>query len=174
MSATQIAVLNYLEGNSILSVSKFMGWSRNYTEKVLHQAGVVRHPSGKQHPKIVGIRSAGNRRDIQCRFDEKFIPEPNTGCWLWTGSMDGHGYGQIRDKRKNRAAHRVSMELAGVTIDDGKIVRHKCDTPACVNPDHLIVGTMAENTADMVSRGRHDWSGLERGWNRKRCAYVRA
>ena len=78
-------------------------------------------------------------------------------CWLWTGAKKAGGYGVMRPAGKRTGptvkAHRVSLELAGVDIA-GKIVRHKCDNPPCVNPHHLETGTHADNIADALSRGR--------------------
>lgn len=78
-------------------------------------------------------------------------------CWLWTGTHDGHGYGLIYDSRikLNRYAHAIAWELdRGQSIPDGQIVRHRCDTPLCVNPRHLLTGTHADNVNDKVSRER--------------------
>lgn len=73
------------------------------------------------------------------------------GCWLWIGARTPSGYGQI-DKR---GAHRVSWELHNGPIPEGLVVRHQCDVPPCVRPDHLLIGTQKDNMADKVARGRH-------------------
>lgn len=91
------------------------------------------------------------------RFEERYTPEPNSGCWLWTGAMTTEGYGQIRadgKQRKTLVAHRVSHELYNGPIPSGLFVLHKCDTPACVNPAHLSTGTQKENIHDCISKGR--------------------
>lgn len=76
-------------------------------------------------------------------------------CWLWTGYLNPMGYGQIRWSRKMRAASRVAYELTHGPIASPKImVRHKCDNPPCVRPDHLEIGTAADNSRDMTDRGR--------------------
>lgn len=79
--------------------------------------------------------------------------DTNGGCWLWTGSPKGWGYGSIHTGGKNRAAHRASYEAHKGEIPPGLCVLHKCDVPACVNPDHLFLGSRADNVADRISKG---------------------
>lgn len=95
------------------------------------------------------------------RFERQFIPEPNSGCWLWIGALCGRGYGTIKDEhRVMRRATRVSWELHYGPIPDGLCILHKCDNPVCVNPEHLFPGTNADNTRDMFAKGRtHDMRG---------------
>lgn len=81
------------------------------------------------------------------------LPDSN-GCMLWLLSTK-NGYGQVMVDRKISYAHRVSYEHFVGAISDGQHTRHSCDIKRCVAPDHLSVGTPAENTQDMVSRGRH-------------------
>jgi len=88
------------------------------------------------------------------RFEEKYIPEPMSGCWLWTSTVDKDGYGKIWGNRKLLLAHRVAYELFKGPIPDGLCVLHTCDVPACVNPDHLWLGTKTDNNADMCAKGR--------------------
>jgi len=78
-------------------------------------------------------------------------------CILWKKYIDKKGYGGMRFQGKTRLAHRVAYCLHhAIDIDDidGICVRHKCDTPACVNPLHLELGTHQENMKDMVDRDR--------------------
>jgi hypothetical protein len=82
-------------------------------------------------------------------------PEPNTGCWLWTGSVNQKGYGKFWWDRRDTRAHRVSWELANsARVPPGLLVLHGCDVPACVNPAHLRVGTPSDNNNDAAKRGR--------------------
>lgn len=85
------------------------------------------------------------------------------GCWEWTGSIGSHGYGQIMDRGTPLTVHRVSYLLAHGedSIADGLYVMHRCDNKKCVNPDHLSLGTHADNMADMTSKGRH-WQQKKR------------
>ncbi len=76
------------------------------------------------------------------------------GCWYWRGSFNNKGYGQFKVDGKMLLAHRVSYELANGPIPDGRIIRHSCHNPACVNPAHLQVGTQQDNMDDKVRAGR--------------------
>lgn len=94
-------------------------------------------------------------RPVRERFDEKVSPEPNTGCHLWTGSVDHRGYGWIRINRKSIKAHRWAFESQSGPIPAGMFVCHRCYQPACVNVAHMFLGTPADNHRDMVAKKRH-------------------
>lgn len=93
--------------------------------------------------------------DLPERFQDKISPEPNTGCWLWTGcrsgsgSEAGNGYGYVMMQKPIRAirrAHRVIYEMIKGPILGDLTLDHLCRTKVCVNPDHLEPVTQTENT----------------------------
>lgn len=86
------------------------------------------------------------------------------GCWLWTGAALPRGYGRFHYLGKPRYAHRVALAIFGAAYPaDDVVVRHSCDNPRCVNPDHLSVGSQTDNMRDASARGRivrkQDWRG---------------
>lgn len=93
------------------------------------------------------------------RFWRSVSPEPNTGCWLWSAGCTGTGYGALTFKGKFIQAHRLAWEILRTPIPvvgsyHGICVLHRCDTPPCVNPDHLFLGTVADNNSDRSAKGR--------------------
>jgi hypothetical protein len=101
------------------------------------------------------------------RFESKYIPEPNSGCWLWMGARVSKGYGSIRIADKIIAAHRLSWKLHKGEIPENSHVLHTCDNPPCVNPDHLFLGTNDDNVQDKIAKGRLRCECGERRYNAK-------
>lgn len=96
----------------------------------------------------------GMRIPSEERFSDSYVTEPMSGCWIWLGTITAHGYGEFWGGGIRVKAHRYSYKLHNGGIPDGAHILHKCDTPCCVNPDHLFAGTNLENIADKVAKGR--------------------
>ena len=97
-------------------------------------------------------------KTLKERFDEKWIEDKKTGCWEWQAGKDRKGYGvigiNINGNTHPRFAHRIGYEIYK-GVDPGKLcVCHKCDNPACVNPDCMFLGTLQDNNRDMRLKGR--------------------
>lgn len=112
----------------------------------------------------------------------RVAPEPNTGCWLWTGPANGRTpsnyYGVLMLSGKRQLAHRAFYEHFRGQIPAGLCVLHSCDVTACCNPDHLFVGTHSENMADKVRKNRHAKGSVvahygDQHWTRSRPELVR-
>lgn len=78
-------------------------------------------------------------------FEDRFISEPNTGCWLWISTLDRHGYGVLSVKNKTVFAHRFSYQRSIGPIPDGLTLDHLCRVRSCVNPVHLQPISSREN-----------------------------
>lgn len=107
-----------------------------------------------------GITHNCAMRDAAERFWEK-VNKTET-CWLWTANKNNMGYGLFRPGglASKRLAHRISYEMENGPIPEGMCALHRCDTPACVNPAHIFLGTKKDNVADMDAKGRRVI-----GWN---------
>lgn len=95
---------------------------------------------------------------IEAKMDR--LIEKTDKCWLWKGRLNSTGYGGITYNNTKWLAHRLAWVLAnGIAIEKGVVVRHKCDNPRCVNPEHLCLGEQLDNVQDMVSRKRQNFFG---------------
>ena len=105
-------------------------------------------------------KSGYKNRTILAAFEDNYIPEPNSGCWLWLGAIfkDRGGYGAFTHTPSNtivQRAHRVSWKLfCEPDLKSDMHILHKCDNVLCVNPDHLFKGNQILNMFDMGMKGR--------------------
>ena len=98
---------------------------------------------------------------LPIRFWSKCTPEPNSGCWLWVGSLDTHGYSTFKINGKSRQGYKVAYEALVGAVPDGLVLDHRvCDNPLCVNPAHLTPCTQRENvlrgTGPSAAQARRD------------------
>jgi hypothetical protein len=109
---------------------------------------------------------------LRRRLDEKTVPEPNSGCWLFDGALHRDGHGCIGGPgSKKLYAHRAAWVLANGDVPAGLVVCHRCDVAACVNPAHMFLGTHRDNAMDAVAKGRNVW-GEQVGCAKLTCAQV--
>ena len=97
----------------------------------------------------------GGKFSLKQRFDLQH--RKTSGCWIWEGTRERKGYGRLGRGHSSGQllAHRASYELFVGPIPDGMMVLHRCDIPSCVNPEHLFIGTAADNARDEVAKGRN-------------------
>ena len=91
---------------------------------------------------------------LRARFDTKYEAVTESGCWVWTAQTGHNGYGRLRNDGGSTLAHRISYQLHKGEVPKDLMVLHACDTPACVNPEHLHLGTNADNMIEMYQRNR--------------------
>jgi len=114
------------------------------------------------------MRRGPKQTDYAVRLARHYTDGPN-GCMNWTGVRNRAGYGmiQIGGRLESRLvlAHRLSAHAwKGFDLDSGFCVLHRCDNPSCINPDHLFIGTQADNMADREAKGRGaDHAGTNNG-----------
>lgn len=105
---------------------------------------------------IVKPNSIPKYETLMQRFEHHIEIVTESGCWIWTGRTDKHGYGSMSELGKNRGkvirAHRFAYQQFVGEIPDGLFVCHRCDCKSCCNPKHLFVGTHQDNMDDLVEK----------------------
>lgn len=143
------------------------GWCKRHYE-IWRRHGDANHQTRAFHGRGRNGESVSDRLLRKSRLTE-------SGCREWTGWRDDGGYGRVAVGRTMRPAHVVAWEqYTGRKVPDGMVVRHHCDNPPCIEPSHLIIGSQAQNVADMFERGRCDRTGEKNNSAKLTAAAVQA
>lgn len=119
-----------------------------------------------KHELTLRERRTYSAQTLAQKLAERYVCEPNSGCWLWTGRLNADGYGLVYCGNQSQAlATRTMYEIThGILLPSDLCVCHRCDTPQCVNPNHFFLGTSAANVRDAAAKGRtHRWRGQRAG-----------
>ena len=162
---TETLIKMHKEGLSGRDIAKIVGIHNAIVYKRLKGAGYIIEDKSRvvklKHKR--GQYKYFNSKSIQQRIEENSMAIPDTGCVLWTGCTSYQGYAQTRFMRKTLNVHRVVWELYNGPILDGLWVLHHCDTPACINPLHLFLGTHQDNMQDRQDKHRN-YKGKHADW----------
>lgn len=122
--------------------------------------GLPRFPANAAHADGGFPKGAANMDESKIRNPSRFLKRvseitPNErGCLIWSGAKDGNGYGTLQYRKRTFLAHRYAYEQHIGAIPAGMLVCHRCDTPPCVNTEHMFLGTLQDNMDDRNSKSR--------------------
>ena len=124
------------QGKSQVEICKLTGKPRSTVSRWIKETAVF--------PNFQRLRMKNTK--VIDKIQSRYIPEPNSGCWIWLGHVKKNGYGSLTVGKKNFNAHRLSYETYVGKIPMDKVLDHKCRTRCCCNPDHLEPVTQKENS----------------------------
>lgn len=139
---------------------------RRVVWECLCDCGTTKHIVSSHLMKGDSVSCGCKRRAAKeplARLKESVVVNQLNGCWEWKKRIDGGGYGRLKIQLGTRAsfrmdgAHRYAWTIFFGNIPEGMHVLHRCDNRRCCNPDHLFLGSHADNMRDMVSKGRAGW-----------------
>jgi len=138
--AVEVAANLYRSGLSLRVVEAQTGVGREYVRKALKATGEIR-------PRLAF------QDNPETRY-EKRIEKTASGCWIFHGPRNNMGYGMVSAGGNPMLAHRFFYQQVNGPIPAGMDACHRCDNPACCNPDHIFIGTRTDNMRDAVAKGR--------------------
>lgn len=162
--ATDLCRAHYLKNKRLSKISAcdIDGCSNKSYVKGLCNAHYIR--KSRKKPML---EKSWHQLSAKERLNKFIKVNEENQCWIWTGGKNKKGYGSLSYNGKTTIAHRLSYELYIGQIPNEMLICHHCDTPSCINPGHLFLGTNLDNSNDKFSKGRNKSSPGQRNGNSK-------